>query len=435
MENLSEPTIEFYKKRNRRLFILYKFLANDLLFYYTISFLFLSNVKGLSTAQIVFAESFYPIFKLLFQLPCTIAIQKFGKRKSLIVANICIFIYLFSVLILNTTLGLILANVFCAIGFVIKGIAESNFLFDSLEETENKKETFSKLEGQASSGFFFIDAITALATGFLYLVNPYIPIILSCACVAFACLISFFFHEISTSETENKIFELSFSKQIKIHISDTFSGFKYILKSTRLRALILFNALFVSLLILMVTLNRSILDDVGVTSEYLGIIFALMGIVISFSSSRSISIHQKYHNKTLSIFGILLTTSIFIIGLCTIANLPKVLMYFILLLMISISYIVKGPHYVLIKQYLNSFCDSNMRIKIYSANLFFEYICTATLSMISSGLLNYFSSSYTALIIGIVSFILMIFLIKYMSTRVGLKPEEYSEKDIGLNIE
>ena len=73
-----------------------------------------------------------------------------------------------------------------------------------------------------------------------------------------------------------------------------------------------------------------------------------------------------------------------------------------------------------------------MRIKIYSANLFFEYICTASISMITSGLLNYFSSSYATLIVGLTSFILMLFLIRYMSTRVGLKPEEYSEKDVCL---
>ena len=135
-------------------------------------------------------------------------------------------------------------------------------------------------------------------------------------------------------------------------------------------------------------------------------------------------------NKTLSILGILLTISIIISGLCTMINLPTGLMYFILLAMIAISYTVKGPHYVLIKQYLNSFCDSDMRIKIYSANLFFEYICTAAISMTTSFVLNYYSSSYATLIVGIISFILMIFLIKYMSTRVGLKPEEYSEKDI-----
>ena len=432
MENIVENNIELHKKRNRKLFILYKFLANDLLFYYTISYLFLSNVKGLSTAQIIFAESFYPLFKLLFQFPSTIFIQKNGKRNSLIVANICVALYLFSILILNTTFELIIANIFCAIGFVIKSIAESNFLFDSLENTKDKQEIFSKLEGKAYTGFLFIDAITALATGFLYLVNPYMPILLSCTCSILSCLIAFAFKEI---EIKNTSVSQSFGKQIKLHISDTFSGFKYIVKSTRLRALILFNALFVSLLILMVTLHRSILDDVGVTSEFFGIIFAIMGIVISFSSSRSVYIHEKYHNKTLSIFGILLTISIIITGVCTLSNLPKVLMYFILLLMISITYIVKGPHYVLIKQYLNSFCDSNMRIKIYSANLFFEYICTATISMISSGLLVYFSSSHTTLIIGIVSFILMLILIKYMSTRVGLKPEEYSKKDVYcLNI-
>ena len=429
MENISENNIVNYKKRNRKLFVLYKTLANDLLFYYTISYLFLSNVKGFSTSQIVFAEAFYPLFKLIFQFPCTILIQKIGKKKSLLFANFNVAIYLFTILFVNSTLGLIIANVFCAIGFVIKGIAESNFLYDSLDDTETKKEDFSKVEGKASSSFFFFDAITAFVSGFLYMINPYFPMLLSCLCMLISIGIVFGFHEIPITNTIKETEKKSIFTEIRSQITDTFSGFKFIIKSTRLRSLILFNALLVTLLILMVTLHKSILDDVGVTSEYLGIIFAIMGILISYSSSRSVHLHQKYHNKTLSVLGITLTLSIIVTGLCTIIKLPAFWMYFILLLMISISYIVKGPHYVLIKQYLNSFCDSNMRIKIYSANLFFEYITTATISMICSVLLKYFSNSFTTLIIGGISFILMIFLIKYMSTRVGLKPEDYSEKD------
>lgn len=429
MENISENNVANYKKRNRKLFVLYKTLANDLLFYYTISYLFLSNVKGFSTSQIVFAEAFYPLFKLIFQFPCTILIQKIGKKKSLLFANFNVAIYLFSILFVNSTLGLIIANVFCAIGFVIKGIAESNFLYDSLDNTENKKEDFSKVEGKASSRFFFFDAITAFVSGFLYMINPYFPMLLSCLCMLISIGIVFGFHEIPASDNIKETEKKSILTEIRLQITDTFSGFKFIAKSTRLRSLILFNALLVTLLILMVTLHKSILDDVGVTSEYLGIIFAIMGILISYSSSRSVHVHQKYHNKTLSVLGITLTLSIIVTGLCTIIKLPAFWMYFILLLMISISYIVKGPHYVLIKQYLNSFCDSNMRIKIYSANLFFEYITTATISMICSVLLKHFSNSFTTLIIGGISFILMIFLIKYMSTRVGLKPEDYSEKD------
>ena len=429
MKELDENQIINYKKTNRKLFILYKVLANDLLFYYTISYLFLANIKGLSTAQIVFAESFYPLFKLIFQIPCTILIQKIGKKNSLLIANFCVALYLFFVLFLSTTFVLILANVFCAIGFVIKGIAESNFLYDSLEETDDIKEEFSKIEGKASSVFFFADAITALATGFIYLINPYIPIILSLIAMLLSLVVTLRFNEIPNDKKVDKN-QVSALKQIKNQISDTYHGFKYIFKSTRLKALIFFNALSVSLLILMVTLHRSILDDLGVSSSYLGIIFALMGIVVSFSSSRSVFLHRKYRNKTLSILGTFLVISITLTGVVTTLNFPKFLTYYLLLIMISITYIVKGPHYVLIKQYLNSFCDSNMRIKIYSANLLIEYISTSAISMACSILLNHYSNAFTTLIIGLIASITMIIIVKYMSTRVGLKPEEYSKKDI-----
>ena len=391
MKELNDNQITQYKKTNRKLFILYKILSNDLLFYYTISFVFLFNVKGLNIAQIVFAESFYPIFKLIFQISCTVLIQKIGKRNSLI----------------------------------IKGIAESNLLYDSLDNTDDKKEKFSKIEGAASSAFYFTDAVTALLTGFLYALNPYLPISMSFITILLAAVVCFKFHDIPSGKSNSEK-----TLSAKEQLLDTYQGFKYIIKSSRLRALILFNSLFVGLLILMLTLHKSILESVNVPSGYLGIIFALMGIVISFSSSRSVSIHQKYRNKTLSIFGIILTLSIIITGVITIFPIPKFLMYYLLLLMITLNFVVKGPYYILIKQYLNSFCDSNMRIKIYSANLFFEYIVTAAISMSCSFLLNYFTNTVTTLIIGIVSTIIMLLLIKYMSSRVGLKPEEYSKTDI-----
>ena len=105
-------------------------------------------------------------------------------------------------------------------------------------------------------------------------------------------------------------------------------------------------------------------------------------------------------------------------------------MYYILLIAFSVNYIMKGPFYTLIKQYLNSFCDSNMRLKIYSANLFFEYISATIFSLICSWIMGYFSNAVTTLLLGLVSTVLMILLLIYMSSRVGLKPEEYSKDDI-----
>ena len=42
-------------------------LSYDLLFYYIISFLFFTEVKGMTASEILFMDSFYPFFKLIFK--------------------------------------------------------------------------------------------------------------------------------------------------------------------------------------------------------------------------------------------------------------------------------------------------------------------------------------------------------------------------------
>ena len=86
MDYTNEEDLIKYRKRNRSLMYLYKMVSFDLLFYYTISFLFFSKIKGFTASQIVFGEAFYPLFKIVFQIPCTFLIHKLGKRKSLILA-------------------------------------------------------------------------------------------------------------------------------------------------------------------------------------------------------------------------------------------------------------------------------------------------------------------------------------------------------------
>lgn len=416
------------KEKNRKIITMYRILSYDLIFYYTISYLFLVNVKGLSTAQIVFGDSFYPLFKLLLQIPCTIFIQKFGKRNSLIISNIAVSIFVLLTIGLVDTATLILSNLFLAFGFVIKAMAESNILYDSLEESPTRREQFTKYEGKAAAGYFFLEAITSLGTGFLYVINPYVPLVFSLLVTILATILAAMLHEIPISNQEEK--QLTAKQQFKKHCLDLKDAFKFILKSPRLRCLILYNSLMASVFFLTNTFRRSLLDDVGVSSEYFGIIFTIFGIVASISATKSYSMHKKYTNKTLSLIGLSFTTSIIVSGAVVLLDLPLFLMYYILLLSFSINYIMKGPFYTLIKQYLNSFCNSEMRLKIYSANSFIEYISATILSLLCSSIMGYYSNAATTLILGIVSTALLIILLIYMSTRVGLKPEEYSENDI-----
>jgi len=53
---------------NMKIFPIYKGLSWDALFYYAIEFLFLTSIKGLSAAQVLFVDAFYPIFKFILEV-------------------------------------------------------------------------------------------------------------------------------------------------------------------------------------------------------------------------------------------------------------------------------------------------------------------------------------------------------------------------------
>ena len=67
------------KKINVDLYTRYKTFSWDLFFYYAIIFLFFTETKGISAADVLLAESTYPIFKIIFLIPLKYA--SFTKRK------------------------------------------------------------------------------------------------------------------------------------------------------------------------------------------------------------------------------------------------------------------------------------------------------------------------------------------------------------------
>lgn len=75
------------KQVNVNLYTKYKMFSWDLLFYYAIIFLFFTQTKGISAADVLLAESFYPLFKIIFLVPATVLINALGKRKSLIIVK------------------------------------------------------------------------------------------------------------------------------------------------------------------------------------------------------------------------------------------------------------------------------------------------------------------------------------------------------------
>ena len=54
----TKETIRRKKRKNVRIFPIYKTVSWDLLFYFPIIFLFLTQVKGLTPAEVLFADAF-----------------------------------------------------------------------------------------------------------------------------------------------------------------------------------------------------------------------------------------------------------------------------------------------------------------------------------------------------------------------------------------
>ena len=411
------------EEKNIHLYPVYKMLSWDLLFYYSINFLFLTQVKNISPADVLLAEAVYPIFKFTLLMPLTAMVTKIGKRKSLIIANLINALSILSYIVAQNFAYVIIGQFLSAIAFDIKGVAETNLLYDSLPRNEKRGQTFSKIDGKGTSWYYYADAVTTLASGFLFVINGYIPFILCFIFCIVSAIMSFKFNDIKKDNAEENV-------SLKKYIKDLRHSFKYMLQSNRLRYLILLGGTFWGFLTALVSLRTGILKEIGVSEEYIGVIFAVLGIISGITAKNQNKIHNLCRNKTLTYLTVPATLSCIFIGFFVMGNFKFEVTLTLILIMFLIQFIAKGPFSTLIRRYLNNFTTSSIRNKITSSYNLVESIVRAAISLLASILLRTVNSSNTILIIGCVVTIIIVLLLDAMRGKVGLKPEEYSKKEI-----
>lgn len=408
---------------NVKLFPIYKALSWDALFYYAIEFLFLTQTKGLTAAQVLFTNAFYPLFKFILEIPSNIIIHKLGKRRSLILGNLFVVGNILFLILANNLYMIIFAWFLSGFGYVLKSLTESNLLYDSIPKNNNRGAIFAKIDGKASSRYYYLDAISSITTGFLFVINGYLPMILCLIICIISLLLSLNFKDVDHSLKEH-------SPKVKEILYDLKQATKFITKSDRLRSLIIFDAVFCALLGMYSSLRSSILADINLPAQYFGFVYAGLQLISGISSANQNKFHNRYQNRTLSVFATRTTISFIILGLSTMIGLNFGLTLEIVLLMMAVQYMFKGPYYTLIKRYLNNFTTSTMRTKISLVSELLYSILRAILCFICSFLLEVTSTSYVYVILGCIFTVFFIFLLDYMKNTVGLKPEEYSKKEI-----
>ena len=414
------------RRNNAILYPIYKMFSWDLLCYYSIEFLFLTITKGLSASQVLMLTSVYIISKIIFQIPAVAISDFLGKRKSMILGNIFVAMYLILLIVSTNIYWIIVAMLFCGFGYAIKGICEGNLLYDSVA-TRGGDGIYTKLDSKGARGYYIIDTILAIIAGYLFVINNYVPMYISLFFVSLSIILSFKFKDIYKGKHDKN--EEKFSNFIKGYSKDIVNSFKFIKQSKRMRAYVIFAAVFYGMIKIMGTYKNDLLLDIGVTEEQFSMIYAVLSMIAAISVTYSRKIQRHFRNKTLTFLSLSYIISIISIGAITlsIANniaLPIVLIFY------TITRICDSQWYVTQYTYLKNFTTANSRNKISFTYELITGIVASIMSLIGAAILENINIRYAVILLGLAFLAILIVILDYMRTRIGLKPKQYTKEDL-----
>lgn len=415
------------RRNNAKLYPIYKMFSWDLLFFYSIEFLFYTITKKVTASEVLIINGFYLLFKLLMQIPAVTITDFFGKRKSIILGNILLIIYILVLIYFQGAVSIIIADLVFALGYNIKTIAESNLLYDSVS-TRGGEGLYSKLDAKGGSWYYILDGIASLVAGYLFVMNNYLPMYICLGFIVISTILSFRFKDIYEVKRKYKE-KTGLIVTLRDYAKDLKSSFKFILRSRRMKAFVLFQIVLYSLIEIVDTYNSDLLINIGVPEQQFSMIFAVLTLIGGISLSLKRPIEKKFKNRTLSFISLMYIGACIIIGAIS-SYLSNETIIPIILVLYAVQKINTSIWYILETKYLKNFTKEDSRNKI---TFSYEFIggTAASISSIFGGiLLNIVNVQKAFLLIGLVALVCMVVVLDYMRTRFGLKPNEYTKQDL-----
>ena len=407
-------------QRNVKLFPIYKLFSYDVLFYYAISILYLTGTKGFSVSQVALLSSIYSLSAIISQIPAAILADRIGLRNSMIVGNIFVMLWGILYLVVPTFSIFFIGDIFCAFGFALKGVSESPFIYSTLKKM-GKVSEFAKVEGKGSSLYFIVEAIASIVAGYLYFINPYLPLIFACICALIAVILAFYMKSTKIQERDKQT--------PKERFKEMFGGFKFIFKSKRLHAILIFACVFYGVLSLSNLYIKTYLNDIKVSSTLFGYIFAAASIASAVGAVIQDKIEKRHKNKTLSAISITYIASFVVLGSFALIFKNYNVLLTIGIIVFLIQSLIKGAYRIIMKEYVSRYTTSSIRSKLMSIYYLAESFGSTALMFIASKTIDLAPVGISYCIFGLALFIIMILILNYMNSRMGLDPSKYGKSD------
>lgn len=187
---------------SNKIYPLFYGLSSDLIFFVAINTLFLTTVKGLTPSEINSTAMIGVFVSLFFYLQSYKIIKKIGNLNSIKLGTLLILIS--SILFTFSTkyIFFVLAEILYEVSFVFKSvdtvILNNNLMY------QNREKEFVKIKSQATTIYSVATLIASLVAGFLFNLNPYIPMIICILICVSNYGLAHFIYEIKDNE-EKKI--------------------------------------------------------------------------------------------------------------------------------------------------------------------------------------------------------------------------------------
>lgn len=415
------------RRTNAKLFPIYKMFSWDLLFFYSIEFLFLTITKRLDASEILLINGFFLVARLFCQFPSVIISEFIGRRKSIILGNFLLILFVLSLMFLPGITSILIADLFFALGYDLKTISETNLLYDSVS-TRGGEGLFSKLDAKGGSWYYILDGIASLTAGYLFVINNYLPLIICLAFIIISTVISFNFKDIYVGQKEKKK-DKKIIEILRDQDEDIKTCFKFIIRSKRMRAFILFQIVFYSFIKVVETYRSQVLIDLKVPEEQFSMIFAALTLMGGLSLTVKKNIEKKFKNKTLTFVSLMYICACIFVGAITSMTTSQVVIPLILI-MYAIMKMATSIWWILESKYLKNFTTENMRGKLTFTYELIGKISASIVSILGALLLKVLNAENAFLVLSLFALACMVPTLDYMRKRFGLRPKQYKKEDI-----
>ena len=415
------------RRNNAKLYPIYKMFSWDLLCYYSIEYLFLTITKGISISDVLLLSAFYLISKMLVQIPSVTICDFLGRKRSIVLGNAMLVCYMLTLIVAPNMPLMLFAMFLCAFGYAIKYLSESNLLYDSVA-TKGGDGLYSKIDSKGGSMYYFLDGIASLVAGYLFVINNYLPVIICLLCLIIATILSCGFSDVyDLRQRKNK--DKSVFATFKEYSVDLKETCKFIFKSNRMKALILFEIVFYSLIKIIDVYRSDLLVDIGVPEEQFSMIFAVLTFIAALAVSMREKLEKKYKNRILTFISLSYVFAIIFVGVISCITTSKSILP-IILIMYVIAKVCSSIWFFLEGKYVKNFTNEKVRSKITFTYELIGCMAAAIASVLAGQLVKVVTIEQAFLIVGLIGLIAIVLTLDYMRTRFGLNPKEYAKKDI-----